>query len=144
MPNEFRIGRSARYAALTTALHAGASVLIAVPLSRLSPGLALCAATLLALAWWRDLSLVAWRNARDSVLAIEVNAGCWRVRRRGAGVFGPAALESFRAARAGVLLVLRDEHGARERITLPADALSDADLRRLRVHAHAALAGAVA
>lgn len=142
MPNQFRIGRSACYAALSTVLHAGAGTLVAFPLSRASPLLAVVVLILLALALRRDLACVAWRCANDAVVLIEVRDGHWRLLRHGGQPYGPAALETYRGAAAGILLVLRDGNGSRERVLLPADCVSAADLRRIRVHAHAALAGA--
>lgn len=141
MPNEFRIGRSARYAALTTVLHAGAAILAAAVLARSSPAIAPLLVVLLALTLRRDLITVAWRSAPDAVVRIEVRARRWTLQRRAAPSFGPATLETFRTAGAGVLLVLRDDNGVRERVTLPADAVDRTALRRIRVHAHAAVTG---
>jgi hypothetical protein len=141
VPNQFRIGRSAGYAALSTLLHIGAGVVAVVPFARVSALFSVLVLMLIALAWRRDLAAVASRRARDAVVLIEVCEDRWRLLRRTAPPFGPAVLEAYRGAAAGVLLVLRDGNGTRERVLVPADALSAADLRRIRVHAHAALAG---
>ena len=141
MPNQFRIGRSAGYAALSTVLHIGAGAVAVAPLARVSALFSVLVLMLIAVAWRRDLAAVAWRRTRDAVVLVEVREDRWRLLRRAAPPFGPAVLEAYRGAAAGVLLVLRDGNGARARVVVPADALSAADLRRIRVYAHAALAG---
>jgi hypothetical protein len=142
VPNQFRIGRSAGYAALSTLLHLGAGAAVLVTLARVSTVSTGLVLMLIALAWYRDLAAVAWRHTHDAVVLVEVREGRWRLLRRTGQSFGPAVLEAYRGAAAGVLLVLRDGNGARARVLVPADALSAADLRRIRVHAHTALAGA--
>jgi hypothetical protein len=141
VPNQFRIGRSAGYAAVSTLLHLGAGAVAVAPFARVSALFSVLLLILIGVAWRRDLAAVAWRRARDAVVLIEVREDSWCLLHRTAAPFGPAVLEAYRGAAAGVLLVLRDGNGARERVLVPADALSASDLRRIRVHAHTALTG---
>ena len=141
MPNEFRIGRSTGYTVVTLVLHIGAAALLAIPLAHIAPVLTPVAMIVIGIALWRDLRCVAWRDTPDAVVALEFRAQCWLPHHRDGRTRDCMVLETFRASAAGVLLVLRDERGARERIVVPCDALATDDLRRLRVHVHAARAG---
>jgi hypothetical protein len=149
--NEYRVGNSPTYALFSIFLHGGAAAMLlltAFAATFSMPGVAFVVLAWLALGVGalRDLRSSGHWRGRNAIAQISISnprsasqRASWRLCRRSGQSFGPALVTGGRVMDCAIWLHLRDEPGRRAVICVPADAMSAAMFRRLRVAACKAL-----